>query len=196
MTDPERDDLAAADGGTRLHLVLGGLLLLVAVGGAIDLALDAPTSWRSAHVLFELGLMAGSLGFAAYLWRGWWRAARSADEVRRTLLARQDELRAERDAWRESAQASLDGLAGAIDRQFDAWGLTPTEREVALLLLRGHGHKQAAALTGRSERTVRQHAVAVYQKSGLSGRAELAGFFLEGLAVPAATRGPHASPRR
>jgi len=48
-------------------------------------------------------------------------------------------------------------------------------------LLKGQGHKQIAAATGRSERTVRQHAVAVYQKSGLGGRAELAAFFLDSL---------------
>ena len=68
-----------------------------------------------------------------------------------------------------------------------AWQLTPSEREVALLLLKGQGHKQIAAATGRSERTVRQHAVVVYQKSGLQGRAELAAFFLEDLAVPSRT---------
>jgi hypothetical protein len=33
---------------------------------------------------------------------------------------------------------------------------------------------------------VRQHAVAVYRKSGLAGRAELAAFFLEDLLLPAA----------
>jgi DNA-binding NarL/FixJ family response regulator len=55
---------------------------------------------------------------------------------------------------------------------------------VALLLLKGHGHKQIAAMTGRSERTVRQHAVAVYEKSGLHGRAELAAFFLDAVPLP------------
>jgi len=35
------------------------------------------------------------------------------------------------------------------------------------------------------DEVLRQHAVAVYQKSGLRGRAELAAFFLEDLAVPA-----------
>ena len=48
-------------------------------------------------------------------------------------------------------------------------------------LLKGHSHKQIAFETGRSERTVRQHAVAVNQKSGLAGRAELAAFFLDDL---------------
>jgi DNA-binding NarL/FixJ family response regulator len=71
----------------------------------------------------------------------------------------------------------------AVDQQLTRWNLTPAEREVALLLLKGYGHKQIAARTGRSERTVRQHAVSVYEKSGLGGRAELAAFFLEGLIV-------------
>ena len=49
------------------------------------------------------------------------------------------------------------------------------------MLLKGYGHKEIAALTSRSERTVRQHAVSVYDKSGLDGRSALAGFFLHGL---------------
>jgi DNA-binding CsgD family transcriptional regulator len=178
-------DGADDDERPRSQLVLATVLLIVAAGFALDLVLDAPRDWRSAHVVLELSLMAVSLAFAAYLWNGWWRASRSLAETRRVLLERQAAFQAERDAWRASAQASLEGLGRAIDRQFDAWRLTPTEREIALLLLKGYGHKQAAALTGRSERTVRQHAVSVYQKAGLSGRAELAAFFLEDLLLPA-----------
>jgi hypothetical protein len=37
---------------------------------------------------------------------------------------------------------------------------------------------------------VRQHAVAVYKKAGVQGRAELAAFFLEDLTVPAAHGAP------
>jgi DNA-binding CsgD family transcriptional regulator len=182
VNDPIIED---GDGGT-LRLALAALLGLVVVGGAVDLALDAPTNWRSAHVLFELTMVASSLAFGLYLWRGWRRASRSLAEVRHTLAERH----AERDAWRASAQRALDGLGRAIDRQFALWRLTPVEREVALLLLKGYGHKQAAATTGRSERTVRQHAVSVYRKSGLAGRAELAAFFLQDLMLPAAQRPP------
>jgi len=55
---------------------------------------------------------------------------------------------------------------------------------VALFLLKGYGHKQIAALTNRSERTVRQHAGVVYEKSGLGGRAELSAYFLQVLLLP------------
>jgi DNA-binding CsgD family transcriptional regulator len=150
------------------------------VGFAVDLLLDAPPTWRSAHVLFELALTALSLSFAAWLWLGWRRTARSLAEASRSLEAH----RAERDAWRDSARAALEGLGRAIDAQFATWHLTPAEREVALLILKGHGHKQIAAMTGRSERTVRQHAVAIYEKSGLRGRSELAAFFLDAVPLP------------
>ncbi|HEU4563179.1 MAG TPA: helix-turn-helix transcriptional regulator [Gemmatimonadaceae bacterium] len=192
------EELSAEAERPRSYLVVMAVLLLVAAGGALDLALDAPKNWRSAHVLFEVGLLVLSLSFALYLWRGWSRTSRTLEETRQRLLARNAAMETERDEWRRSAQASLEGLGRAIERQFDIWGLTPTEREIALLLLKGYGHKQAAALTGRSERTVRQHAVAVYQKAGLSGRAELAAFFLEDLLLPresSPSAGPTGAPR-
>jgi len=162
----------------RLPLTL--LLVAMGAGGALDLVLDAPGDWRSFHVLYEVALIIGALALVAWLWRGWWRAEASAGALRRTLAERQ----AERDAWRRRAERALEGLGQVVDEQFGAWQLTPAERQIALFLLKGQGHKQIAAATGRSERTVRQHAVAVYQKSGLQGRAELAAFFLEDLNVP------------
>ena len=167
-----------------LPLLVAGLLLLVAIGGAIDLVLDRPSRWLSAHVAFEVAMMVVSLSFAIWLYRGWRQATQSLRAVRRSFAARQATLQAERDQWRENAQSALAGLSAAIDLQFDAWKLTPAEREVALLLLKGYGHKQIAGATQRGERTVRQHAVTVYQKSGLAGRAELAAFFLEDLLLP------------
>ena len=172
-SDDDRDD-------SRLRLLLVLVLLGTVVGGAIDLALDAPESLLSAHVLFELTLITVAMATFVLLWRGWWSTRQSLAETKQTL----EQQRAERDAWRESAESALAGLGRAIEQKFEAWNLTPVEREIALLLLKGHSHKQIAYDTDRSERTVRQHAVEIYQKSGLRGRAELAAFFLEGLSLP------------
>jgi len=168
------------DDGRMLRGVLAAVLLATIVGGGIDLVLDAPVSWRSTHAIYEVALIVAAMVTSALLWRGWWRSRRSLVETRHLLA----EHAAERDAWRASAESALSGLGRAIDERFSAWGLTPAEREVALLLLKGRSHKQIAYATGRSERTVRQHAVAVYQKSRLNGRAELAAFFLEDLMLP------------
>ena len=83
----------------------------------------------------------------------------------------------------------LRGLGEAIDAQFDRWGLTPAEREVALLILKGLSHKEIAAVRESSERTARQQARAIYAKANLSGRAALSAFFLEDLLLPADQRG-------
>lgn len=165
----------------KLLLVLLAVLTAVVVGGSVDLYLDSPERWLSVHVIFELVLILTSLGLALYLWRGWVGAARDLEETREELSLRREE----RDAWRESARTFLDGLGHAIDRQFDQWQLTPAEREVAMLLIKGYSHKRIAHRTDRSERTARQHAVSVYRKAGLSGRAELAAYFLEDLMLPA-----------
>ncbi len=181
----DRDDLA--EQGERLPLVVYLVLAMVVAGGTVDLLLDRPTSLFTTHVLFELTLILVSLASLVVLALKWRRTSarlagseRSLADARRSL----DERRAERDAWRRSAEGALAGLGRAIDRQFVAWELTPTEAEVALFLLKGLGHKQIAGATGRSERTIRQHAVAVYHKAGLGGRAELAAFFLQDLMLP------------
>lgn len=165
----------------RPRAALAALLLFVAAGGAFDIALDSHKSWSSPHLWFELMLvlvsLAGLAGLAAA-----WQHERHALRRTRADLERQQ---ADRDGWKARAESLLQGLALAIDEQFEAWGLTTSEAEVALLLLKGLSLKEIAAHTQRSERTIRQHAIAVYRKSGLAGRAELSAFFLEDLLLPA-----------
>jgi len=173
-------DGSVENGGVAQRWLLAAVLLLAIIGGAVDLWLDAPDEWLSPHVLYELVLIAGALVTSIILWRGWRTAGRSLAATREVLAVQS----AERDAWRASARQALEGLGRAMDQRFDAWQLTPAEREVALALLKGRSHKAIAHESGRSERTVRQHAVAVYQKSGLGGRAELSAFFLEGVRLP------------
>ena len=165
---------------THLHWILAAALGSIIVGGTADLVMDKPATWLSLHVIFETLMIAGALVMATTLWLGWWRSEHSAADLRRSL----ETQREERDAWKASAQAALEGLGRAIDAQFRSWRLTPTERAVALMLLKGYGHKEIAALNGRSERTVRQHAGVVYEKAGIAGRAELAAYFLHNLMLP------------
>jgi DNA-binding CsgD family transcriptional regulator len=170
-----------------MRLLLLAIVLLMIVGGSIDIALDAPSSWWSTHVLYELFLIAAGLVGAVWLWLGWIRAERDNRSLRQSLEA-------ERDAWRARAQRALNGLGQEVSRQFELWELTAAERDVALLLLKGRSHKEIAAHTGRSERTVRQHAVSVYGKAGPGGRAELAAFFLEDIVLPASDERGAAAP--
>lgn len=176
------DDRPAYAGSLRLLLVV--VLAGTIFGGALDIYMDAPDTWRSAHVMYEIGLIAAAMASSVVLWRGWWRSRQTLAETQRAL----ESNAAEREAWRATAESVLAGFGRAVEERFAAWGLTPVESEIALRLLKGHSHKQIAFETGRSERTVRQHAVSVYQKSKLGGRAELAAFFLDDLLLPAVPR--------
>jgi len=92
--------------------------------------------------------------------------------------------------WREEARHLVQGLGVAIDEQFERWDLSPAEKEVGLLLLKGLSHKDIAHARDVSEATARQQARSVYRKAGLTGRADLSAFFLEDLLVP---QGPTSS---
>lgn len=164
----------------RIRRLTQILLALVATGGVVDLALDRPSTLWSAHVLFELAFVLGCLAALAAGWSGWRRSEGALRNVREALA----EHAAERDRWRERAESLLRGLGVEIDAQLERWGLTPAEKETVLLLLKGLGHREIAEVLGKSERTVRQQAIAAYRKSGLAGRAELAAFFLEDLLLP------------
>jgi DNA-binding CsgD family transcriptional regulator len=167
---------------TRLkpQLPLSLLLLAIALGGAVDLYLDQPAQWFSLHTIYEAGLILVAGGTAAWLWSRWRAAEEEGLRLRRTVQGHE----LEREAWRAREERALAGFARAVDDQFAAWGLTPAEREVALQLLKGKSHKEIAIESGRSERTVRQHAASAYGKAGVGGRAELGAFFLEGLTLP------------
>ena len=172
------------EGDLWRRVALSAVLVAIAAGGVTDLALDLPSDPGFFHIAFELSLLALSLGTVVWLWVGWATTRRSLATVRHAL----DVHRAERDTWRARADVLLRGLGEEIDAQLQRWGLTPAERETALMLLKGQGHKEIATILGKSERTVRQQAVAVYRKSGLAGRAELSAFFLEDLLLPIDSR--------
>lgn len=78
------------------------------------------------------------------------------------------------------------GLSQAIETQLSSWQLSASEKEVAFLLLKGFSLKEIANLRKTSEKTARAQSYAIYEKSGLTGRAQLSAFFLEDLLSPSA----------
>ncbi len=162
------------------RIVLSAVLLLIAalVGG------DAAADWRAGgslrHIMVELCVSLLALAGVALVWL--------QNLILKTNLARAHreigKVREEALRWREEHAALLKGLGTAIDQQLVAWGLTPAECEITLLLLKGLSMKEIAEVRTTSERTVRQQTLAVYSKSGLAGRAELSAFFLEDILAP------------
>ena len=72
-------------------------------------------------------------------------------------------------------------LADVIAAQFTEWGLTPAERDVGFLALKGLDVAEIAELRGRAAGTVRAQLTRIYAKAGVSGRAQFAAYFVEDL---------------
>jgi len=70
-----------------------------------------------------------------------------------------------------------------IEAQFQRWDLTPSERDVALLILRGLDNEAIAAARGTRPGTVRAQSARVYAKAGVDSRAQLFSIFIDELMV-------------
>lgn len=157
--------------------LIGSALALLIVGLDIVLSGDPFSLADTLLDLFEQSILVGGMVVIALV----------ASEMR-TIRADQDGLRSDidravaaSDEWRERSRSQIEGFSAAIAREFEVWGLTPAEAEIAGLMLKGMSLKEVAAARATSEATIRQQARGIYRKSGLSGRAELAAYFLDSL---------------
>lgn len=66
-----------------------------------------------------------------------------------------------------------------MDGCFAEWGLTPSEREVALFAVRGYSNAEIAETRGKSEATIKTQMNAVFRKAGVTGRAQLISQFVD-----------------
>lgn len=186
-----------ADSPTDVRRPLQGIFVAsaaVALLAALDLGTDMADGTSALHVLLEGSVVAigavGAVVAARRLRRLHTTVSRAVHDAAvaraeaEQLQARLTQSRADAERFREHNAQLVRGLSDAIDEQLERWQLTATEKEVALLLLKGLSHKEIAELRHTSEATARQQAGAVYKKSGLAGRNELSAFFLEDLLGP------------
>ena len=78
-------------------------------------------------------------------------------------------------------RAARGEMASLIESFFEAWKLTTSERDVALLILKGLGNEDIARLRGTAAGTVRAQSTRIYAKAGVEGRAQLLSLFMEEL---------------
>lgn len=68
-----------------------------------------------------------------------------------------------------------------LEERFADWGLTPSERDVALFAIKGLSTQEIATLRNTSEGTVKAQTNAIYRKASVSGRPQLLSLFIEDL---------------
>ncbi|MBF9042074.1 hypothetical protein HKCCE4037_01950 [Rhodobacterales bacterium HKCCE4037] len=82
-------------------------------------------------------------------------------------------------------QEQLDAAAGQlqvyIEKLFEEWALTDSERDVALLVIKGFSNGEISAYRKTSESTTKSQVSAIFRKSGLSNRQQLVSMVVDDL---------------
>lgn len=113
------------------------------------------------HLLFEMAaVVALSVGFF--------------DSIRHTQALRDQNAKQSKNLFHLTRD--FDAL---VKEKFAVWGLTPAERDVALLLLRGLQTDQIAKLRKVSTGTIKAQSHHLMQKAGVTSRVELMSLFLD-----------------
>ena len=85
----------------------------------------------------------------------------------------------------ERVENQLKAASGAfgelLQTHFSEWSLTQSERDVALLAVKGLGIGEIADIRSTREGTVKAQLNAIYRKAGVSGRPQLISLFIEEL---------------
>lgn len=78
-------------------------------------------------------------------------------------------------------RAARGEMTHIINVFFDEWGLTPSERDVAQMIIKGLDNEAIARLRGTASGTVRAQTARIYAKAGVDGRSQLISLFMEEL---------------
>jgi len=81
----------------------------------------------------------------------------------------------------DSVKVAAGELLTVIYSKFDQWKLSPSEREIALLLIKGLTAQEIADMRNTRPGTVKSQSSTIYQKAGVRGRSELVAYFVEDL---------------
>ena len=152
------------------NIVRNRMFALAIIAGAIafivyDLAYDAflEGEFPSFHFFIELLVF---IGASAVL-----------------LIGIRDLLQLRRQLSREERRNDMysRALAKSIDLQLDAWGMSPSERDVAWFIIKGYRFSEIARMRGVKETTSRLQATSVYAKAGVRGRSEFVAEIIQSL---------------
>lgn len=137
--------------------------ILMLIEGAVEiLEPEWWEAWEKYHFLemfITLGLLA-SIGF---------------------LSVEFSAMRQANDSLEQKLKVASGSFNRLLEAHYDSWGLTPSEREVARLVLKGCSNAEIAEIRSAATGTIKAQTHAIYSKSGLSGKNQLMGFLLEEL---------------
>lgn len=160
------------------EIIVMSILAVVVAGNLGDVIYDYREGASMAHIFMELAIAVVSFALITALTIGIWRQSRSNIRLKAELASVSE---ANDQALPPALASARHELALVLKKQFEDWQLTQTEREVAMLLLKGLSFKEIAAVRSTMEKTVRQQASTIYKKANVSGRHAFSAWFIEDL---------------
>lgn len=167
----------------RLLMVI---FLLIAFANISDVIADYHMQVATWHLAIEGITVVISIAAFIVLWKRVLGRNRELQQVKDALTRHQQRERdsAENQESIVKVDGDEDGSPAsytAVKSWFKQWKLSPSEQEVAVLLIKGLSFNEIAEVRNTKEKTVRQQASSVYAKSGLSGRNNLSAWLIETL---------------
>ena len=81
----------------------------------------------------------------------------------------------------DQVRAASGEFSKLMEDRFADWGLTASERDVAILSIKGLSVAEIAQARGSAEGTIKAHSAALYRKAGVTGRLQLLSLFVDEL---------------
>lgn len=81
----------------------------------------------------------------------------------------------------DQLKAASGAFAEVLDEHFTTWKLTTSERDVALLAIKGLGISEIAQIRTTKDGTIKAQLNAIYKKADVSGRPQFISLFVEEL---------------
>ncbi|WP_196140901.1 LuxR family transcriptional regulator [Aliikangiella sp. G2MR2-5] len=150
-------------------------IVIVALAAVLDIYDDLIEGSSLSHIIEESFMVFFFLAVIVFLIR---KLVLSVQNIQ-SLKVELENIKQLNHKQSEIMKQARAGYSEVIRSQFKEWGLTKSEVETGFLLLKGLSLKEVAAVREVKEKTTRQQASNIYQKAGVAGRHEFAGWFLE-----------------
>lgn len=160
-----------------LTYLLSAIFLIILMDLSFDILEGAPFREIAFDLCIETSLMGLVLVTSLYVWRKF-----TAEKVSKLHIERDlQQAQANAIKWEKKSRHFVEEFQNFMLAQFNQWNLSQSEKEIALLILKGKTSKEIASIRFTSERTIRNQCQAIYEKSQLSGKNEFSAYFLSEL---------------
>ena len=135
-------------------------LILIIIFKLIDLSIDISSNVEPKHIFQEIMLIVVSLALFVYLMIDIHKRTTNEKLNLAQLKASKENIR----LLNQQLEDSKVAFFSKIEEQFQKWGLTAAEKEVALFLVKGLSTSEIANIRDKSEKTISNQSSAIYKK--------------------------------